>query len=180
MSARLHAVVGPSGVGKDTLIDAAAARMPALHRVRRVITRPEAAGGEDFEGVSEAEFDRRVAAGHFVLHWAAHGLRYGIPAGVREVLEAGRPAVFNGSRAMLEPAARLFPGLRVIHVTAERAVLAERLRARGRESEAQIAARLERAALQIPDGLDVVEIDNSGPLEEAADRLVAALQPVRA
>ncbi|MBC7181481.1 MAG: phosphonate metabolism protein/1,5-bisphosphokinase (PRPP-forming) PhnN, partial [Roseovarius sp.] len=57
---RAFAVVGPSGAGKDTLIDAARAARPDLQVIRRVITRPEALGGEDFEGVSEVEFDRRL------------------------------------------------------------------------------------------------------------------------
>lgn len=180
MSGRLFAIVGPSGAGKDTLMQAAADRLPGLHLVRRVITRPESAGGEAFEGVTEEAFEARAAGGGFVLHWRAHGLRYGIPASVREVLEAGHPALFNGSRAMLGQADVMFPGLRVIHVTARPGVLAERLRARGRETEEDIAARLERAALPLPPGLDVTEIDNSGALEPAVARLVALLQPVRA
>ena len=49
---------------------------------------------------------------------------------------------------------------------------------------AEITARLSRAALPLPpqinQGLKVHEIDNSGPLEIAAARLVALLQPVRA
>ncbi|MBC7133942.1 Ribose 1,5-bisphosphate phosphokinase PhnN [Pseudoruegeria aquimaris] len=177
MPGALFAIVGPSGAGKDTLMRAAAQRLPALHLVRRVITRPSAAGGEDFEGVSEAEFARRLAAGEFVLHWQAHGLRYGIPAQVREVLGEGRQAIFNGSRAMLAEARAQFPALRVIHVTARPEVLAARLAARGRESTEDIAARLARAEIGLPAGIEAIEIDNSGALEAAVEALVAALQP---
>ncbi|WP_417725072.1 phosphonate metabolism protein/1,5-bisphosphokinase (PRPP-forming) PhnN [Salipiger sp.] len=180
MTGGLFAIVGPSGAGKDTLMAAAAAHLPELSLVRRVITRPEAAGGEDFEGVDAAEFERRAAAGAFVLHWRAHGLRYGIPASVREVIAAGRPALFNASRAMLGEAVAMFPALRILYVTARPEILAQRLRARGRESAEEIALRLERAALPLPQGLTVCEIDNSGPLEEAVARLVTLLQPVRA
>ena len=70
MTGRLFAVVGPSGAGKDTLMAAARAARPGLVLVRRVITRPESAGGEDFEGVGETEFALRLAAGDFALHWA--------------------------------------------------------------------------------------------------------------
>ena len=76
---RLFFVVGPSGAGKDTLLSGAIAADPALHWVRRVITRPESAGGEPFEGVSAPEFAARLARGDFALHWDAHGLRYGVP-----------------------------------------------------------------------------------------------------
>ena len=56
MKGQLIAVVGPSGAGKDTLIEAARRARPDLLIVRRVITRPTESGGEDFEGVTEAEF----------------------------------------------------------------------------------------------------------------------------
>lgn len=177
MTGQLFAIVGPSGVGKDTLMAEAAAAMPALHLVRRVITRPSEAGGEPFEGVSEEEFSRRLNAGEFVLHWPAHGLRYGIPASVKALLTEGRPALFNGSRAMLKDAVAQFPALQIIHVTARSDVLAERLAARGRETKDDIARRLERAAMGLPDGIDAIEIDNSDALEDAVQALLAVLQP---
>lgn len=174
----VFAIVGPSGAGKDTLLAAVAARLPGVHLVRRVITRPEAAGGEPFEGVSEAAFEMRRAAGGFALHWRAHGLRYGIPASVHARVAEGTPVLFNGSRAMLTQAAAVFPGLTVVHVTARPEVLAQRLAGRGRESAAEIAKRLERAALPLPDGLNRVEIDNSGALEVAVELLARLVQPV--
>ena len=184
MSGRLFAVVGPSGAGKDTLLLAAHAERPDLHLVRRVITRPEAAGGEAFDGVSVAEFARRRAEGAFVLHWEAHGLHYGIPAEVKDVLARGQDALFNGSRAVLDKAAAMFPELGVIHVSARPDVLAARLAARGREDSAERARRLARADLTLPRGvserLDVFEIDNSGKLEDATAAFLAVLQPVRA
>ncbi|MFD2854738.1 hypothetical protein ACFSZS_08105 [Seohaeicola zhoushanensis] len=134
MSGRLFAVVGPSGSGKDTLIAAIAQARPDLHIVRRVITRPSAAGGEPFEGVTPAEFERRRAAGAFLFDWQAHGLSYGIPADLARVLATGRDALFNGSRAMLAEAAAKVPALHILHVTARPEVLAARLAARGRET----------------------------------------------
>jgi ribose 1,5-bisphosphokinase len=177
---RVFAIVGPSGVGKDTVMEAVAARLPAVRLVRRVITRPAEAGGEAFEGVTPEDFARRRAARDFALHWEAHGLAYGIPACVADDIAAGHPVLFNGSRAMLPEAARVFPGLTVVHLTARPEVLAARLATRGRETEAEIARRLDRARLPLPEGLDVVEIDNSGPLAEAVGRLAALVQPVRA
>lgn len=177
MAGRLFAIVGPSGVGKDTLMAAAKARMPDLHLVRRVITRAAEAGGEPFEAVSEAAFAQRLDRGEFVLHWRAHGLSYGIPMSVVERLQTGRPALFNGSRAMLETARAQFPALRVIHVTAYPEILAQRLAERGREDAPEIARRLDRAAIGLPGGIDAVEIDNSGPLETAVSALLSVLQP---
>ncbi len=67
MPGRIFAIVGPSGAGKDTLIEAARRARPDLHIVRRVVTRPAEAGGEPYEGVTEEEFLRRRQAGGFVL-----------------------------------------------------------------------------------------------------------------
>lgn len=180
MSGGLFAVVGPSGVGKDTLMSAAAARLPDVRLVRRIITRSSAAGGEDFEGVSLAEFEQRRDAGEFVLHWGAHGLYYGIPRRIEDDLLAGYKVLFNGSRAIMLQAQAWFPGLTVLHVTAPVEVLAARLAARGRESKTDIAARLVRAGYDLPDGLNVKTICNDSSLEAAVDSFVAALQPVSA
>ena len=175
----IFAVAGPSGVGKDTLMQAAAARRPALHLVRRVITRPEEAGGEPFEGVSAAEFARRRAAGAFLLDWEAHGLRYGIPAAEVAPRAAGRDVIFNASRGALAQARAAFPDLVVIHVTAPADVLAERLAARGRESRAEIAGRLSRAELDVDPGPRDRVVVNDGDLDAAVDAFLAALGPER-
>jgi phosphonate metabolism protein PhnN/1,5-bisphosphokinase (PRPP-forming) len=171
------AVVGPSGAGKDTLIAGALRARPDLRLVRRVITRPTEAGGEDFDGVTEAEFAARLAKGDFALHWQAHGLHYGIP---RDQVAGPGVVVFNGSRAALPAAKAAFPDLRVIVVTAPDAVLATRLAARGREAEADIRARLARAAFALPDGITAVTVVNDGAPEQGVARLLAALQPERA
>lgn len=176
MSGRVFAVVGPSGVGKDTLLSGVCARPGGPCWARRVITRPSQAGGEPFEGVSEAEFAARLAAGEFLLHWDAHGLRYGIPAREFAPLEEGRDVLFNGSRAALAEAARVFPGLTVLRITAPLALRAERLAVRGRESAAEIAARLEREVNSLPEGLDVIELVNDARPEDGIARLAAALQ----
>lgn len=180
MTGRLFAVVGPSGAGKDTLIDAARLARPAMVVARRVITRPASAGGEDFDGVSLPEFSARKAAGAFALDWKAHGLCYGIPAETLALRDTGRDVLFNGSRAALDAAARLWPDLTVIRVSAPSAVLMERLLARGRETRDQIADRISRASYDVPQGLQVVDVVNDGALDLAIARFLAALQPVRA
>jgi phosphonate metabolism protein PhnN/1,5-bisphosphokinase (PRPP-forming) len=127
--------------------------------------------------VTEAEFLARKARGEFALDWQAHGLHYGIP---RAQTQGPGTVIFNGSRAALPLAAQVFPGLRVIMVTAPDAVLAQRLAARGREDEADIRARLARAAFTLPPGMVAETVMNDGPLATGIARLLAALQPVSA
>lgn len=173
----IHAIVGPSGAGKDTLMAGALRARPDLHLVRRTITRPEAAGGEEFEGVTDAEFAARKARGDFALDWQAHGLCYGLPWA-----EFNRPGhvVFNGSRGALLAARSVFPDLRVILVTAPPEVLAARLAQRGREPLEDIAARLARADFALPPGIAATTVMNDGTAEQGIARLLAAFQPVSA
>lgn len=176
-AAQVFAVVGPSGAGKDTLIAGALQARPDLRLVRRVITRPTEAGGEDFDGVTPAEFALRHARGDFALTWQAHGLSYGIP---KDQVTGPGTVLFNGSRAALPLAARVFPGLCVILVTAPDIVLAARLSARGRESAQDIRARLSRAAFEMPDGIAFQTVVNDASPATGVARLLAALQPVSA
>jgi phosphonate metabolism protein PhnN/1,5-bisphosphokinase (PRPP-forming) len=176
MTGRLFLVVGPSGAGKDTLLAGALAADPRLHWARRVITRPESAGGEPFEGVDQAEFDRRQAQGEFALHWQAHGLRYGVPKAQLTALGEGRDVLVNGSRGAMAQAWAAYPDLRVIVITAPAEVLADRLAARGREGRADILARLSRAKLPLPEGLPVIEIVNDDTPAAGVARLLQALR----
>lgn len=177
MSGRLVAVVGPSGAGKDSLIAGLAAADPRLVPVRRVVTRP-ADATEPFLPVSEAAFARMVAAGAFALHWRAHGLGYGIPVEAAEAVAAGGVRLANLSRGVLAEAAEAFPAVTILSVTVPEDVLAERLARRGRETRADIAARLARPRIRPPEGIAAIEVDNGGSLVQAVTAALAALSEV--
>ena len=171
---RLIAGVGPSGVGKDSVMQGVAEVMPQLHLVRRVITRAPGLGGEDYDAVSEAQFQDLVSDGAFAVHWGAHGLFYGIPQTVRYQLNRGTDCLANFSRKALHA----FPNFVVLYITAEPETLAARLAARGRESEADIARRLAEATKPLPTGMDVITLSNDGPLDQTIARAAQLLQPV--
>lgn len=175
MTGRLIAVVGPSGVGKDSVMSAMMRHTPHIRPVRRVITRAAGLGGEDYIPATEDAFLAMKNRGAFCLDWAAHGLLYGIPDEVRADVEAGGVRMANLSRAALIEARRVFPALDVLNLTAKPDTLAARLSARGREDEAAIARRLARSAYALPDGINAHTISNDGPLDETVARALAAL-----
>lgn len=161
-------VVGPSGVGKDSLMAGARARLSPDHFAfaRRDITRPAEDGGEEFETISEAAFAERAARDGYLLSWRAHGFGYGIPKSYKNDLRRRCAVIANVSRAVLDEARRLYPPIRVVLVTAPRDVLERRLRARGREDEAALKERLERADFPC-EGPDVIGFVNDRPLDES-------------
>ncbi|MFQ6552265.1 phosphonate metabolism protein/1,5-bisphosphokinase (PRPP-forming) PhnN [Aestuariibius insulae] len=173
---RLIAVVGPSGVGKDTVMEALCRAEPRLSLVRRMITRPEEAGGERFNGIDEETFRMMERAGEFALSWGAHGLFYGVPRMIEADLARGAHLLVNLSRGVLGEARSRFPDLEILTLTASRAVLEERLIARGRESWAGVASRLDRPQPIPPEG--AVLIDNSGPLDKTVRMALEQLYPV--
>ena len=175
------AVVGPSGVGKDTLIAYArdrlggAERVP-VHFVRRVITRAADGSTEDHDSLSPEAFERARAGGAFSLSWEAHGLRYGLPESVDRQIAAGQTVVANLSRAALPALKARYRHVSVVAVTASAETLARRLVARGRENADEVSARLARAAEPSDLRGAVTTVVNDGPIEEAGEALVAAIR----
>lgn len=172
-------VVGPSGVGKDTLLEGAKVVLASDGGVvfpRRQITRPAEAGGEDHIPVSNNAFCARDAAGDYALAWRAHGLGYGVPIEIGQELAAGRTVVVNVSREVLDAARARFSRVRVVSITADPQLLAARLKARGREDAADIAKRLSRANAVTVTGDDVITVANDGTPAEGVDKLVAAIR----
>lgn len=177
-------VVGPSGAGKDTLIDVARLHFADDRRVvfvQRAITRPVDAGGEAHLPMPPDVFDASERAGAFALSWRSHGLAYGIPGTIAVDLGAGRVVVANVSRGVMAAANEICRRRVVVHVTAQADVLAQRLAARGREQGDTIEGRLKRAAKLEPAGAELIEIDNTGPIAVGGRKLVdiiAGLVPV--
>ncbi|HWA20578.1 MAG TPA: phosphonate metabolism protein/1,5-bisphosphokinase (PRPP-forming) PhnN [Devosia sp.] len=175
---RLVLVVGPSGAGKDTLINKARAALAGngrYHFVRRVVTREADAGLEDHDTMSAADFERAKRNRAFALSWDAHGLSYGIPRAIEDEIAAGHVVVANGSRRMVAEALGRYPTTQVVLVDAPPEIRAARLAGRGRETLAEVTARLGREA-PLPAGIPVTQVDNSGAVETALAAFLGALR----
>ena len=167
------AIVGPSGAGKDALIQGLSARLgeaDGVFTVRRIVTR-RADAFEDHDTLEESEFLRARERGRFALSWAAHGLFYGVPSDVDARIASGGAVVCNVSRAVVADVRRRYAHSLVVLVTARPETLAARLAARGREGSEGRRERLDRAfareAAFEPDAI----IDNDGALVDAIGRL---------
>lgn len=171
---RIIAVVGPSGVGKDSLIRGITEASPYIKRVRRTITRAPGLGGEEYDAVSPMSFARQVSEGAFCLRWQAHGLWYGIPVDVLADVENGTTVIANLSRSVLAEANQIFPDMTVLNITASPATLAARLAQRGRETQTDITQRLRRA-VNLPEGLKQIDIPNDGALSKTIAAALTAL-----
>ncbi|PNG34944.1 phosphonate metabolism protein/1,5-bisphosphokinase (PRPP-forming) PhnN [Pseudomonas protegens] len=181
MPGRLIYLMGPSGAGKDSLIDAARQPLSALgcEVVRRVITRSAESVGEEAQEVTVEAFERRVAGGDFALFWRANGLGYGIPVQIDTWLAQGRNVLINGSRGHLPQARERYPDLVPIVLMVDTEVLRRRLLRRGRESLPEIERRLQRneqfASSAWLDDEQVVRLDNSCELTTTLEHLLAIL-----
>ena len=175
----LVCVVGPSGAGKDTLIQEARRHFgdkPRFVFPERLISRSSQIGER------HRQLERTSAQrSQYLLSWEANGDLYAIASDAMAQLQAGRVVVVNVSRTAITDAHSAWPRLAVIHVIAPEDVLRARLLARGREDGDAVARRLARVAvLDVPEDIPLVTIDNGGNLAEAAAAFVGALEELDA
>jgi ribose 1,5-bisphosphokinase len=176
---RLILVVGPSGAGKDTLLNLARAACASDENVvfpRRVVTR-EASTFEDNAQVSFEAFRQARARGDFAVHWEAHGHGYALPRAIDDELRAGRTVVANVSRTVVDAVRRGYADVVVVSITAPPEILGQRLAMRARSSDGKFADRLNRAVDDVAAAPDVT-ITNVGSVEHHARELVQLIRGI--
>lgn len=168
------AVVGPSGAGKDTVIAGARSLLGARAEVAtRWITRPVDAT-EQHVAVTGEDFERAELRGELVISWRAHGLRYGLPGDVDELIRRGRIVIANVSRTALERIEARYARVRIVRIDADPRIRRARLEARARESAADVAARAARPDPAPGHRVDL-DLRNDGPPATAIGALARYL-----
>lgn len=174
---RLVLVVGPSGAGKDTLLRLAQAACADDHDIvfpRRIVTRASSAD-EDNIALSPDEFARAREHGDFAVHWDAHGHSYALPLEINDDIRAGRAVVVNVSRTVIAALRGTYANVVVVAITAPPDVLAQRLAARARHSDGNIADRLARSVDDASAHADVT-ILNAGSAEYHGRHLLRVIR----
>ncbi|MGI5837280.1 MAG: guanylate kinase [Chloroflexota bacterium] len=146
----LFVLSGPSGVGKDAVMDKLREQRFPLRFAVTATTRRQRRGevhGVDYCFVSDAEFDRMIAQDE-LLEWAlVHGNRYGVPREpVRRAIQAGEDVLM---RVDVQGAATIrakVPGVVLIFLAPpSMSSLIGRLSKRGTETSEELAIRIANA-----------------------------------
>ncbi|MBF6348585.1 MULTISPECIES: guanylate kinase [Nocardia] len=167
---RLVVLVGPSAVGKSTVVRCVRERLPELVFSVSATTRdprPGEVDGRDYRFVSRAEFDAMIAAGD-LLEWAdIHGglQRSGTPAApVRAALSEGLPVLIEVDLEGARSIRRVMPEAVLVFLAPPSwAELESRLRGRGTESAEVIERRLATARVELAarDEFDTVIVNDT-------------------
>ncbi|MFC9980034.1 guanylate kinase [Gordonia sp. NPDC127522] len=179
---RLIVLVGPSAVGKSTVVARVCAAVPDVYFSVSATTRdprPGEVDGRDYHFVSAGDFDKMIAADE-LLEWAEiHGglQRSGTPiAPVLAALEAGKPVLVEvdlvGARNVV---ARLPEAITVFLAPPSWDELVSRLTGRATETPQAIERRLATARTEMAaqDEFDHVIVNSE--VDRAVDELVSLL-----
>ncbi|MEG1931840.1 MAG: guanylate kinase [Pygmaiobacter sp.] len=151
-----HLIVlsGPSGSGKDTVVQRLVQQHPEIKVSISATTRamrPGEAQGVNYYYMTKAAFQQKLAQGEILEHTCYCGNYYGTPkAEVDNRLAAGENVVLVIEVEGAANVRRLYPEAKLVFVQPPSfEELERRLRGRGTESEEAIAGRLARAKAEL-------------------------------
>ena len=143
-------VSAPSGAGKSTLAQRLVATVPDLVFSISFTTRkprPGEVDGHDYFFIDDARFDAMVREGGFVEWVQVYGHRYGTGRDwLNQMLATGRDVLLDIETTGAMNLRKAIPDARMIFILPPSAAsLEQRLRSRGKDSDEQIAIRLQHA-----------------------------------
>jgi len=176
-------ISGPSGVGKDSVLQALKRRGLPLHFVVTTTTRsprPEEEDGVDYFFVSLQEFERMIAGGELLEYAVVYNQYKGIPkAQVRSAFESDKDVML---RVDVQGAARLrslYPqAVMIFLIPSNQNEWITRLTNRNSETPENLALRLQTAKTELEtlEMFDYIVLNAHEKLEEAVDTIVAIIK----
>lgn len=168
---------GPSGVGKDTLLDIILGKNELFQRSVSLTTREKRSGetdGVDYYFISKEKFIKMVDDGQ-VLEYAQYGDNiYGTPkAPVDKWLSEGKTVILKIEVKGAQKIRELYPdAVSIFLLPPSMQILEKRIRARGTENEQDIAKRLEIAKNEILRSADYDFVVINDKIDEAANNVL--------
>jgi guanylate kinase len=182
--AMLVIISGPSGVGKDTIVDVLRRRShdPEYRYVVTCTTRGKRPGevdGVDYQFLDAEEFAAQRAAGGFLEANEVHGNWYGTPRSqVREALADGRDVILVIDVQGAQVVKGKVPGaLLIFLIPPSLEDLFQRLRSRATETADELELRQRNAAIELArqEDYDYVVTNETGQVERTAERIDAII-----
>lgn len=179
----LVVISGPSGVGKDTVLDHMKQRGLPFHFVVTATTRPQRPGeveGEDYFFVKEETFLQMIESGDLIEHALVYDQYKGVPRQqVREAMDSGRDVVMRVDVQGAKTIRGLASEALLIFLTASNEEeLARRLRKRRTESEEALQLRLATAKeeLKYLEIFDYAVLNADSQVDNAVDTILAIIE----
>lgn len=177
---RVFIISGPSGVGKDSVIEQLRERYPEAHYAVTATTRNRRPGemdGVHYHFMSEEEFRNRLAEGDFLESASVYGNLYGVPrSAAREALARGQDVFFKVDVQGAAEIQRLIPTAVSIFLAPESAsTLLQRLKHRKTDDPAVLMTRFATATRELAAAFDFdyVIFNRQDRLEQALEEILA-------
>ena len=178
----LIVISGPSGAGKDSILQRMKDRDLPFHFVVTATTRPRRGNevhGKDYFFVTKEEFARMIETDELIEYAIVYGDYKGIPKQqVRDALASGRDVVMRVDVQGAETVRKLAADALLIFVTVEsEAELVSRLKERNTETPEELAIRIATARKELPriEAFDYVVVNEVLRLDEAVDKIRAII-----
>lgn len=179
----LIVVSGPSGAGKDTVVQRMQERGLPFHFVVTATTRPRRPGethGKDYWFVSPEDFARMIEQNELMEYAVVYGDYKGIPrAQVREALASGKDVVMRLDVQGAETIRKLVPESLLIFISAESEEdLVRRLKTRDTETPDALALRIATARQELKrvEAFDYVIANQEFRLDDTVDTVQAIIK----
>ncbi len=176
-------LAGPSGVGKDTIIERMRERNLPISYAVTATTRPRREGeidGVHYHFLTPEDFNNLFKQGELLENATVYGNSYGIPKkGIREALARGEDVILKPDVQGAAHLKRVVPEAVFIFIApVNLEELAKRLTGRGTETPEALARRLNNYSTEMraAGSFDYYVINREGKLDETVDAILAIMR----
>ncbi len=171
----LYMIVGPSGSGKQALIDAVLEARPDLRRAPLIVSAQRSSNSCVIGSVSPDRFLHLMRRDTFALQWDSDGFRYGLTHDAAKQLRDGESLILSCDSSVIDKGKELYPDVQVIYITARMDVLRRRLASMAYGSDIEIDMHLAQCERFRPRKPDMVTVDTTESIAAGARALMEAI-----